>query len=115
MVKYDLAYKLAVVKAYLNGEGGYSMIATGVGIPDHSTVRKWVKNYEILGESGLERRISHPTYSVQFKLDVIQYKLETDEPYLDVAIKFSINEPSVIANWLRAWQREGIDGFSKLR
>jgi len=72
MAKYDLAYKLAVIKAYLNGEGGYSTVATEVGITDHSTVSTWVKNYEILGESGLERRMSHKTYSVQFKLDVLQ-------------------------------------------
>src|SRR5699024_5687883 len=90
-------------------------IATRFGIADKSTVRKWVKNYEVLGESGLERRTSHKTYSVQFKLDVLQYKLETDEPYLDVAIKFGINEPSVIASWLRAWQQKGTDGLSKLK
>lgn len=115
MAKYDLAYKLAVVKAYLNGEDGYRTVATEFGIADHSTVRKWVKNYETLGESGLEQRISHKTYSVQFKLDVIQYKLETDELYLDIVIKFGLNEPSVITNWLRTWQQEGTDGLSKLK
>lgn len=113
MAKYDLAFKLAVVKAYLNGEGGYKALATRFDIADKSTVRKWIKNYEIFGESGLVQSISRKSYSVQFKLDVLQYKLKTDESYLNVAIKFGINEPSVIANWLRAWQQNGTDGLSK--
>src|SRR5699024_11497521 len=95
MGKYDLAYKLAVVKAYLNGKGGYRTVATEFGIADHSTVRKWVKNYETLGESGLEQRISHKTYSVQFKLNVIIYKLETDETIIYLAINFVLNESSL--------------------
>src|SRR5699024_1902063 len=53
------------------------------------------------------------TYSVQFKLDVIEYKLETGEPCLDIAIKFGLDEPSVIANWLRRWQQEGTNWLSK--
>src|SRR5690625_6038062 len=99
MAKYDLAFKLTVVKAYLAGEGGYRTLATQFEIADHSTVRKWIKNYEILSELGLERKTSPKTYSVQFKLDALQYKLNTDESYQDVALKFGMRESSVIANW----------------
>ena len=70
MAKYDLGFKMAVIKAYLAREDGYGTLAAKFGIADYSTVRKWVKIYEALGESGLERRISHKTYSVQFKLNV---------------------------------------------
>jgi len=71
MVKYDPAYKLAVVKTYLNGEGGYRTVNSEFAITDHSTVRKQVKNYETFGESSLERKIPQKTYSVQFKLGAI--------------------------------------------
>ena len=64
--------------------------------------------------SGLERSISDKIYSVQFKLDVIQYQLEIDDLYLDVAIKFGIIELSVIANWLRSWQRKEKVGMGSL-
>src|SRR5699024_12289832 len=40
---------------------------------------------------------------------------ETDEPYLDIASKFGLNEPAVIANWLWTWQQQGTDGLSKLK
>ena len=78
-----------------------------------STVRKWVEVYETMGESGLKRRKSHKTYSVQFKLDVLQYKLRTKESYQDVALKFNMHEPSIVANWMRIRNKEGIDGLSK--
>lgn len=115
MAKYDLAFKLAVVKAYLAGEGGYKTIANKFGIPSKKTVIKWVKAYQILGKSALERREDYKTYSVQFKLDVLHYKLRTDESYQDVALKFGIFEPSIVANWMRIWNKEGVNGLSKSR
>lgn len=66
-----------------------------------------------MGESGLKRRKSHKTYSVQFKLDVLQYKLRTEESYQDVALKFNMHEPAIVANRMRIWNKEGIDGLSK--
>ena len=113
MAKYDVAFKLTVVKAYLAGEGSYRMLADKFDIPNHSIVIKWVKKYETLGESGLKRKITDKTYSVQFKLDVLHYKIRTGESYQDVAIKFGVSEPSIIANWLRAWQKDGVGGLSK--
>jgi|SRR5699024_1765169 len=113
MAKYNFNFKLAVVTAYLTGEGGHKSLADRFSITDKSTVRKWVKVYEVMGESDLKRVKSHKTYSVQFKLDVLQYKLRTEESYQDVAFKFDIHEPSIIANWMRIWRKEGIDGLSK--
>src|SRR5699024_9590568 len=113
MSKYDLAFKLAVVKAYLAVEGGYKLLANKLGIPSKQSVEKWVKTYKSFGESGLERRKSHKTYSVQFKLDALHYKLSTGESYQDIALKFGIHEPSIVANWMRVWQKGGIDGLNK--
>lgn len=96
MAKYNFEFKLEVVTAYLAGKGVYKSLANQFSISDKSTVRKWVKVYEAMGESGLKRRKSHKTYSVQFKLDVLQYKLRTEESHQDVALN-----------------KEGIDGLSK--
>jgi transposase len=113
MAKYDIAFKLAVVKAYLSGGGGYRTVAEKFGIPSHNTVKKWIKAYEVLGESSLDRKKSIKTYSVQFKLDVLHYKLRTSESYQNVALNFDINEPSIIANWMYLWQKEGERGLSR--
>ena len=88
MVKYNFEFKLEVVTAYLAGKGGYKSLANQFSISDKRAVRKWVKVYETMGESGLKKRKSHKTYSVEFKLDVLQYKLRTEESYQDVALKF---------------------------
>lgn len=113
MAKYDFEFKLAVVNAYLANEGGYKTLADRFAISNKSIVRKWVKVYEGMGKQGLKRRKTHKTYSVQFKLDVLQYKLRTEESYQDVALKFDIHESSIIANWMCIWRKEGIDGLSK--
>ncbi len=63
-----------MVQAYLAGEGGYPTIAKKYSIPSDSTVVKWVKVYKHLGESGLKRRGTNKTYSVQFKLNALDYK-----------------------------------------
>jgi len=66
---------------YLSVEGGYRTIAENFDIPSHNTVKKWVKPYEMLGESSLVRKKLFKTYSDQFKLDVFHYKLRTGESY----------------------------------
>jgi len=113
MTKYNLKLKLAVVNAYLAGEGGYGYLAKQFSIANKCTVRKWIKTYKSMGESGLKQRKSHKNYPVHFKMDVLQYKLTTRESYQKVALKFDIHEPSIIANWLRVWRKDGFDGLSK--
>lgn len=113
MAKYDFAFKLAVVKAYINGEGGYVSLAKRFNIASDRTVAVWVKAYNAFGEKALERKFQNKTYSVQFKLNVLDYKLRTGKSYQDVAINFDISEPSLIANWYRLWSQDGVDGLSK--
>jgi len=64
-------------------------------------------------KTGLERKKLHKIYSVQFKVDVLQYTFETDESYLGVAVNFGIPGSSIIANWMRIWNKEGVNGLSK--
>ena len=113
MAKYDLAFKLVTVHAYLNGEGGYSYLSKKFNIPSTSTLRKWVKVYKKYGQPGLERQFENKTYSVQFKLDALNYKLRTGESYQDVAIKFGMTNPSLLARWMYTWQKDDIEGLSK--
>lgn len=115
MVKYDEGFKLQVVNAYLAGEGGYSYIAKKFGVRSKTNVRKWVSAFKQLGKDGLLRKKLHITYPVQFKLNVLNYKLRTGESYESVALKFGIHEPPMIVNWMSSWQKEGVEGLSKMR
>jgi hypothetical protein len=77
------------------------------------SVRKWVDSFKKYEKDGLLRKSSYTTYLIQFKLDVLNYKLRTGESFREVALKFGIPEHSIIANWMKKWQNEGTEGFSK--
>jgi len=113
MVKYDLAFKLKTVEAYLAGEGGYLTIAKKYGLRSKANLEKWVRLYLKYGIKGLERKSNNKKYPVQFKLDVIEYKLRTGESFNNIALHFDIPEPSLIYSWHKVWQVKGIDGLSK--
>src|SRR5699024_12343648 len=88
--KYDLAYKLKTVEAYLAGEGGYLTIAKKYDVPSESNIRKWVRIYLKYGKKGLERKMKNRKYHVQFKLDVIEYKLRKGEYFNNIALYYDI-------------------------
>jgi len=115
MVKYDERFKQQVVDAYLAGEGGYSSIAKKFGVRSKTNVKKWVISFRKFGKDSLLRKKIQTTYPVQFKLDVLNYKIRTGESFDSVALKFGIHEPPLIANWMRSWQKEGVEGLSKIR
>lgn len=112
MAKYDTAFKLKVVEAYLAGKGGYRTIAKKYGIASSSNIVKWVQLYSKYGKKGLNKK-KYRKYPVQFKVNVIEYKLRIGEPFINVALNFDIPEPSLIHSWYKVWQSKGIDGLSK--
>jgi len=113
VVKYDEEFKQKVVHAYLAGEGGYAALATRFGVPSKTNIRKWVSAFQEFGEQGLVTKKAYSIYPVQFKLDVLNYKERTRDSFKEVARKFGITEPSIILNWLRKWQTEGVEGLSR--
>ena len=112
MSKYNKDFKQKVVDAYLAGEGGYKTLAKRFQIPSHESLRKWVIAFKQSGEKGLVSKKTHSNYSVQFKLDVLNYKLRTEDTFQEVALKFDIPELSVISNWFRMFHDRGIEGLS---
>ena len=115
MRKYDEGFKQNVVNAYLAGEGGYASLANRFGIKSKTNIRKWVSAFQQFGKQGLTTKKANTKYPVQFKMDVLNYKVRTGDSFEKVARKFGITEPPMIRNWLRKWQNEGIEGLSKLR
>lgn len=53
---YPKELKLKAVKMHLEENLGFRTIVRELKIPDKSTVRGWVRNYETLGLAGLEER-----------------------------------------------------------
>ena len=115
MAKYDYDFKLKVVKSYLNGEGGYIALAKQYGIPAHSQVEQWVNAYNSFGSDGLRRKNTHTLYTVQFKLDVINYMITTKSSAKEVANHFGVNNISLIAAWKLKYLDGGINALGKMK
>src|SRR5690625_4399871 len=108
---YDFEFKLKVVKDYLKGNLGYSLLAKKYGMPSKSPIVDRVRFYKEFGGEGLHRKHSKKVYPVQFKLDVLNFKKQTGASYADTASAFKMNNPSMIAKWQRKLLEEGIEGL----
>ncbi len=104
---------MEVVKAYLNEEGGYRYIAKKFNIPVQKTIEDWVVNYREFGKEGLLRKRQNIKYTLEFKLEVVEYYLTTEISYKDLALKLGINNPSLITSWVSKFRNEGVEGLSK--
>ena len=113
--KYSFEFKLKVVKAYLNKEGGYVYLAKKYNIPSHTRIVYWVASYERFGEESLEGKIKKRKYTLDFKVEVVEYYLTRKISYKDLSMKLGINNPTLIVNWVSIYRKEGIEGLSKTK
>lgn len=56
MAKYSYEFKLQVVQAYLDGEGGYRYLSKKYGVPSKRDIEKWVFAYKAYGHYFLKYR-----------------------------------------------------------
>lgn len=113
LAKYGFEFKIEVVKAYLNGEGGYKYLANKFNIPASCNIENWVTSYREFGEEGLLRKRKNRKYTLDFKLEVVEYYLTTEISYKDLAMKLGINNPALITSWVAKFREQGVDGLSK--
>ncbi|HBM6726321.1 TPA: IS3 family transposase [Enterococcus faecium] len=115
MAKYTFELKLKIVHDYLDGKGGSDYLAKKYSIKAPSQVKRWINAYQEFGEEGLVRKRQKKKYSVQFKLDAIELYLTSELSYREVANTLNMNNPNLIASWMRQFREGGIDGLSKTK
>lgn len=108
MAKFTVEKKLEAVKRYLNNEGGYGFLGEIYGTT-HNTIKKWVLQYQYNGEEGLGN--NYTNYTVQFKLDVLNYMNEQGTSLYETAAIFNIPAPSIILDWKLKLETEGLDAL----
>lgn len=113
LAKYSYEFKMEVVKAYLNGEGGYGYLANKFNIPANRSIENWVASYTEFGEEGLLRKRKNINYTLDFRLEVVEYYLATEISYKDLAMKSGLNNPALIASWVAKFREQGVEGLSK--
>ena len=112
MAKYSEEFKIKLVTEYLDGNIGYGSLAKKYNMGSHTPIVSWVKAYKSQGMDGLKRRKTKREYSVQFKLDTIQFMLNTGASYLDTAVHFNLNNPSLIIRWMKEFHEQGVEGLN---
>jgi transposase len=111
MAKYSEEFKIKLVTEYLDGNIGYGSLARKYNMGSPTPIHQWVKAYETQGMDGLIRSRTKKEYSVQFKLDAIQFMLNTGASHLDTAIHFKLNNASLIVRWMEKFREQGVEGL----
>lgn len=111
MAKYSLIFKLKVVTAYLNGEGGYEYLTKKYGLKTTSQVRRWISEFKEFGKDGLCRKRNNTRYTSEFKLAVVESYLTSELSYRQIALQYGLNNPSLIARWKSDFMKYGTNAF----
>ncbi|MRG88400.1 helix-turn-helix domain-containing protein [Salinibacillus xinjiangensis] len=112
MAKYSEEFKMKLVTEYLDGNIGYGSLAKKYNMGSQTPIREWVSAYKFQGIDGLKRRKTKKEYSVQFKLGAIQFMLTTGASYLETAVHFKLNNPSLIKRWTKEFHEQGVEGLN---
>ena len=108
MAKFTSEAKLQAALRYLKGNESSTEIAKSIGT-DHAAILKWVKLYEYHGEEAFIKRYTN--YSVQFKLDVLNYMIEHGTSSRETAAIFNIPTPSTLDSWKKQFETQGFDAL----
>ena len=111
MAKYSYEFKLKVVQAYLQCEGGYGYLAKKYNITTPRNIEIWVHSYREFGKEGLIRSRQNNNYSFQFKLHVVELYLSSEVSYQELALSQGINNPSLITRWVNDFRIAGPDAL----
>ena len=111
MAKYSLTFKLKVVTAYLNGEGGYKSLAKKYGVKSASQVLCWINVFKEFGKDGLCRKQNNTRYTSEFKLAVVKSYLTSELSYRQIAFQYGLNNAPLIARWKSEFIKYGTNAF----
>ena len=111
MAKYSYEFKIKIVRAYLNGEGGYIYLSKKYGVSAHKSIEEWVYAYREFGKEGLMRSRQNNNYSFQFKLSMVELYLSSEVSYQELALSQGINNPSLITRWVNDFRIAGPDAL----
>ena len=78
MAKYSFEFKKQIVKEYLEGNGGYKYLACKYNVSSYNNVKKWIMNYQQLGDQGLLRSRQSQNYTFEKKLAIVVRKPAND-------------------------------------
>jgi transposase len=109
MSKYNLEIKLRTVLRYLEGQESFKWLAKELRTSS-AVVMNWVKQYKYHGAETFKK--SYTSYSIEYKLEVLNYMNEHGTSPNETAAIFNISEPSMIRKWRRGLEKEGVNALN---
>ena len=110
MSKYNLEFKLEVVKSVIRGADSVSEIARIYDV-DRGLVRACSDAYKYHGVDGLTKK--RYRYDGQFKVKVVEYMQEHHISAREIAAKFGVSAFETVLKWERIYYEEGRDALFK--
>ena len=114
MSKYSNELKLKVIKYYLEEYQSYSECCKKFNIPSATSIKTWVKKYELHGIEGIYKRLKS-SYDGNFKQNVIEYMHANHLSATQTANHFKLGATDVVLKWERIYYEEGPRGLYEER
>lgn len=102
MSKYSYEFKMQVVTAYQNHEGGCRKLAKRFNV-HMNTVTLWCRNYELLGEDAFKGGKQQKSWSVEVKLAAVQEYLSGASSLQDICKKYKISTQTIVRKWIKVY------------
>lgn len=110
MAKYSKSFKLAVVKDYLSGAGGFKALSAKYSV-NTSQIQRWVGSYCQNGDDGITKKFSH--YSAEFKLQVLEHMWREELSFNQTIHLFNLRGGGgVVSTWERQYHQGGITALA---
>jgi transposase len=109
-VKYNYEFKLRCVEEVLKKHQSVIAVAQENGITP-TDLKWWIRYYITYGKEGLLPISKNKTYSVNFKLKVLQTIEKESLSLGEACLSFNIPARSTILSWERKYTEEGLAGL----
>jgi transposase-like protein len=97
--KYSYETKIAVVQRCLGGKSNPNHEASLLGVYP-KTIRRWIAQYESLGDAGLITSSKNSSYSATLRQSAVQDYLDGKGSYLTICKEYGIRSASQLRNWV---------------
>ncbi|HEX9150723.1 MAG TPA: transposase [Flavobacterium sp.] len=109
-VKYNYEFKLRCVEEVLKKHQSVTTTANKNGLAT-TNLKEWISYYIQFGNEGLLPRQENASYSVDFKLKVLQTIQKNSLSLGKACLIFDIRAKSTILGWQRKYTKEGLAGL----
>ena len=110
MTKYSLETKLTAVNAYLDGVESFKDTAQKYNV-NMTMLKKWVAKFRVHGLAAFQK--TYTNYSVEFKLDVLNYINETGASIEEATLEYNIPASTTVGNWKIYLKHKGLTLFNQ--